>query len=60
MPLYRKLEALKLARSSYKGDALGVVPTMGALHQGHLSLIAKAKARKRSGLGNYFCQPYTI
>ena len=43
MPLFQTLKALNSARSSYKGTSLGLVPTMGALHQGHLSLIAKAK-----------------
>ena len=57
MPLYRKLEALKLARSNYKGKALGVVPTMGALHQGHLSLIAKAKRESEAVWVTIFVNP---
>jgi pantoate--beta-alanine ligase len=57
MPLYRKLEALKLARSNYKGKTLGVVPTMGALHQGHLSLIAKAKRESEAVWVTIFVNP---
>lgn len=45
-PILRKLTDLRAVTQAWHraGETIGVVPTMGALHDGHLSLVAAAKA----------------
>ncbi len=59
MLLFKEVEKLQayLEKKRKEGLTLGYTPTMGALHQGHASLIKKAKAENDISICSIFVNP---
>ncbi|MBV8200699.1 MAG: pantoate--beta-alanine ligase [Acidobacteria bacterium] len=59
MHMVRDAAGLRRELASWRrqGDSIGFVPTMGALHQGHLSLVELARGRARRVVASVFVNP---
>jgi pantoate--beta-alanine ligase len=59
LPIVRTVAELRRRLDSWRasGQRIGMVPTMGALHEGHMSLIACARARADRVIASLFVNP---
>lgn len=58
-PVVRSIADLRGTISKFRqaGHKIGLIPTMGALHDGHLALVAAAKARGCKAVATIFVNP---
>lgn len=57
MKTIKELSEWQAFRSSWPADDVGFVPTMGALHQGHTSLVDRSLAENRHTVVSIFVNP---
>src|SRR5918992_5443781 len=59
VPVLRRVADLRAQVKSWRaaGDTVALVPTMGALHHGHLELVRAARSRCRRAVVSIFVNP---
>lgn len=59
IPVLRTLPEMRASTRAWRlaGETFGLVPTMGALHAGHLELVRQVKARCRRAVVSIFVNP---
>jgi pantoate--beta-alanine ligase len=57
METVESIAALRARVAAWHGERIALVPTMGSLHAGHLSLLAAAQARARHSIVSLFVNP---
>nr|WP_298686382.1 pantoate--beta-alanine ligase [uncultured Dongia sp.] len=59
LPIVRSVADLRASLSEFRraGESIGLVPTMGALHEGHLTLVRTAKAANTRVVATLFVNP---
>ena len=59
LQIVRRIADLRAALGPWRkaGESIGLVPTMGALHEGHLALVHRAKAECRRAVATIFVNP---
>jgi len=57
MNVLKTVGAMRAFRDAFSGSPLGLVPTMGALHAGHLSLVQQCQAENAGTIVSIFVNP---